>query len=90
MFTARLATRKLVCSVFRAQEDLTNRYSKLGRRGLATVSDAPLSRKVEQNNWEEGHYINYKKMSENLSVVRSRLNRPLTYAEKVDILVLRI
>ncbi|KAK4696005.1 hypothetical protein P7C71_g1851, partial [Lecanoromycetidae sp. Uapishka_2] len=30
-----------------------------------------------------GHYINYKKMSENLSVVRSRLNRPLTYAEKI-------
>lgn len=34
-------------------------------------------------NWEKGHYINYKKMSENLQVVRSRLNRPLTYAEKV-------
>lgn len=34
-------------------------------------------------NWEKGHYINYKKMSENLSVVRSRLNRPLTYAEKI-------
>jgi aconitate hydratase len=32
---------------------------------------------------EKGHYINYKKMSENLSVVRSRLNRPLTYAEKI-------
>ncbi|OAG40245.1 aconitate hydratase, mitochondrial [Fonsecaea monophora] len=34
-------------------------------------------------NWEKGHYINYKKMSENLAIVRSRLNRPLTYAEKV-------
>lgn len=34
-------------------------------------------------NWEKGHYINYKKMAENLSVVRSRLNRPLTYAEKI-------
>ena len=32
---------------------------------------------------EKGHYINYKKMSENLSIVRSRLNRPLTYAEKI-------
>ncbi|KAL9623837.1 MAG: hypothetical protein Q9160_001828 [Pyrenula sp. 1 TL-2023] len=31
----------------------------------------------------KGHYINYKKMSENLSIVRSRLNRPLTYAEKI-------
>ena len=32
---------------------------------------------------EEGNFINYKKMSENLAVVRSRLNRPLTYAEKI-------
>jgi aconitate hydratase len=50
---------------------------------LATVSDAPLSRKVEMTNWEKGHFINYKKMSENLAIVRSRLNRPLTYAEKI-------
>ncbi|KAL8962822.1 MAG: hypothetical protein Q9193_000840 [Seirophora villosa] len=50
---------------------------------MATVTDVPLSRKVEMTNWEKGHYINYKKMSENLSIVRSRLNRPLTYAEKV-------
>ncbi|KAL8951675.1 MAG: hypothetical protein Q9222_002355 [Ikaeria aurantiellina] len=50
---------------------------------MATVTDDPLSKKVEMTNWEKGHYINYKKMSENLSVVRSRLNRPLTYAEKV-------
>jgi aconitate hydratase len=67
------------------------RFSRLGRVGqslatrrqLATVSDAPLSRKVEMTNWEKGNYINYKKMSENLQVVRSRLNRPLTLAEKV-------
>jgi aconitate hydratase len=55
----------------------------LGRRQLATVSDAPLSRKVEMTNWEKGHFINYKKMSENLNIVRQRLNRPLTYAEKI-------
>lgn len=60
------------------------RRALLNRRGLATVSDAPdLSRKVEMTNWEKGHYINYQKMSENLSVVRSRLNKPLTYAEKI-------
>lgn len=52
-------------------------------RTLATVTDDPLAQKVEMTNWEKGHYINYKKMSENLSVVRSRLNRPLTYAEKI-------
>lgn len=67
------------------------KFSRLGRVGqslasrrqLATVSDAPLSRKVEMTNWEKGNYINYKKMSENLSVVRGRLNRPLTFAEKI-------
>ncbi|PHH82400.1 hypothetical protein CDD83_3279 [Cordyceps sp. RAO-2017] len=52
-------------------------------RRLATVLDSPLDRKVRQNNWEEGYFINYKKMSENLAIVRSRLNRPLTYAEKI-------
>src|SRR2546421_3975250 len=35
------------------------------------------------NNQESGNFINYKKMSENLSIVRQRLNRPLTYAEKI-------
>jgi len=67
------------------------KFSRLGRLGqslasrrqLATVSDAPLSRKVEMTNWEKGHYINYKKMSENLGIVRGRLNRPLTFAEKI-------
>jgi len=51
--------------------------------GYATVSDDPLSKKIEMTNWEKGHYINYKKMSENLAIVRKRLNRPLTFAEKV-------
>jgi aconitate hydratase len=53
------------------------------KRCLATVSDDPLSQKVEMTNWEKGHYINYKKMNENLNIVRARLNRPLTYAEKI-------
>lgn len=57
--------------------------ASLGVRRMATVSDSPLDKKVRQNNWEEGNFINYKKMSENLSIVRSRLNRPLTYAEKI-------
>jgi len=53
------------------------------RRTMATVSDSPLDKKVKQNNWEEGNFINYKKYAENLAVVRSRLNRPLTYGEKI-------
>ncbi|KAI5301545.1 Aconitate hydratase mitochondrial [Ascosphaera pollenicola] len=52
-------------------------------RGMATVADSPLDKKVEMTNWEKGNYINYKKMAENLDIVRSRLNRPLTYAEKI-------
>jgi aconitate hydratase len=50
---------------------------------MATVSDDPLSKKVKMNNWEENSFINYKRMSENLAIVRQRLNRPLTYAEKI-------
>ncbi|CAM1503754.1 Fc.00g013450.m01.CDS01 [Cosmosporella sp. VM-42] len=54
-----------------------------GIRRMATVSDHPLDQKVRQNNWEENNFINYKKMSENLDIVRARLSRPLTYAEKI-------
>ena len=53
------------------------------RRSMATVGDSPLDRKVRQNIHEANNFINYKKMSENLAVVRSRLNRPLTFAEKI-------
>jgi len=55
-----------------------------GRRGFASVVDAPkLDRNVEMTNRETGHYIPYKKLYENLQIVRSRLNRPLTYGEKI-------
>lgn len=54
-----------------------------GVRRMATVSDSPLDRKVRQNNQESNNFINYKKMSENLAIVRQRLNRPLTFAEKI-------
>ena len=53
-----------------------------GSRAFATTVD-PLDQKVEMTNHEHGHYINYKKMSENLAIVRSRLQRPLTFSEKV-------
>ncbi|CAG8050604.1 unnamed protein product [Penicillium nalgiovense] len=52
-------------------------------RDFATIGNDPLARKVEMTNQETGHYINYKKMSQNLDIVRSRLQRPLTYSEKV-------
>ncbi|RVX75288.1 Aconitate hydratase, mitochondrial [Exophiala mesophila] len=62
---------------------------RASRAGYATVSDSPLDKNksprllVEMTNWEKGHYINYKKMSENLAIVRKRLNKPLTLTEKV-------
>ncbi|CCX33232.1 putative mitochondrial aconitate hydratase [Pyronema domesticum] len=56
---------------------------RLKQRGMATVTGNPLDKKVEMANTEKGNYINYKKMSENLDIVRARLNRPLTYAEKI-------
>ncbi|KAI3396027.1 hypothetical protein diail_523 [Diaporthe ilicicola] len=75
-----LASRQVLGHVARSRAAV----GSLGlRRCMATVTDSPLDRKVKQNNWEEGNFINYKKMSENLAIVRSRLNRPLTYAEKI-------
>lgn len=51
-------------------------------RGMATVSDG-LSRKVEMTNQEKGNYIPYQKLSENLQIIRQRLNKPLTLTEKI-------
>jgi len=56
---------------------------QLGRRTFATLNDSALTKKVEMTNWEKGHYINYAGMNETLNIVRARLNRPLTYAEKI-------
>ena len=58
-------------------------FAQMGVRRMATVGDSPLDKQVRQNNHEKSNFINYKKMSENLAIVRGRLNRPLTYAEKI-------
>ncbi|KAI5790721.1 putative mitochondrial aconitate hydratase [Peziza echinospora] len=53
-------------------------------RGLASVSNVDaLSKKVPMNTWETGTFIDYKKMADNLAIVRGRLNKPLTLAEKI-------
>ncbi|RDL30444.1 Aconitate hydratase, mitochondrial [Venustampulla echinocandica] len=72
-----LATRQFLPAVQRRA------VAQLGVRRMATVSDNPLDRKVHQNIHEANNFINYKKMSENLAIVRQRLNRPLTFAEKI-------
>eukprot|EP00899_Mesostigma_viride_P025603 jgi/Mesvir1/6227/Mv00905-RA.1 len=38
---------------------------------------------VPMSKWEPDQHVNYKRIEENLKVVRSRLNKPLTLAEKV-------
>ncbi|RKF56108.1 Aconitate hydratase, mitochondrial [Erysiphe neolycopersici] len=55
----------------------------LGARCMATIGNSPLDKRVRQNNKELNNFINYKAMAENLAIVRSRLNRPLSYAEKI-------
>ncbi|RKO97278.1 hypothetical protein CXG81DRAFT_28136 [Caulochytrium protostelioides] len=51
----------------------------LGRRGLASITDEH----VPMSNLEKNKYINYKRMEDNLKVVRDRLNHPLSLAEKI-------
>ncbi|CAK7201878.1 Aconitate hydratase mitochondrial [Sporothrix eucalyptigena] len=75
-----LASRQLLGKAARSHAGLSGFAL---RRTMATVSDSPLDRKVHQNIWEKNNYINYKKMAENLDIVRARLNRPLSYAEKI-------
>ncbi|KAG6018082.1 hypothetical protein E4U54_004621 [Claviceps lovelessii] len=75
-----LASRQVLGNVARSR---VMRGAACSARSLATATNAALDRKVRQNIWEENNFINYKKMSENLAIVRGRLNRPLTYAEKI-------
>ncbi|KTW27218.1 aconitate hydratase, mitochondrial [Pneumocystis jirovecii RU7] len=51
-----------------------------GRR-WATAS--ALLEKVQISNWEPERFIRYSRIEENIEIVRKRLKRPLTYAEKV-------
>jgi aconitate hydratase len=66
--------------------------SAVAQRGYATCSEeAPeidpkiFERKVDLSNVEKGkgYYLNYKKLDENIKIVRERLNRPLTMSEKI-------
>lgn len=51
--------------------------------GNATASTRALTRKVEMNNLEHENFIDYAAMAKRLDVIRARLRRPLTYAEKL-------
>ncbi|KAK5668233.1 Aconitate hydratase mitochondrial [Batrachochytrium dendrobatidis] len=49
------------------------------RRNFASIAD----KKVALSNLEKDKYINYKRIEDNLKVVRDRLQHPLTLAEKI-------
>lgn len=53
--------------------------------GVRRLATAGLTRdsKVNQNLLEDFSFINYKQNLENVKIVKERLNRPLTYAEKL-------
>lgn len=53
------------------------------RRTLASFSNLTKDSKVNQNLLEDHSFINYKNDLKNVNIVRERLNRPLTYAEKI-------
>ncbi|KAL3229496.1 Aconitate hydratase, mitochondrial [Nakaseomyces bracarensis] len=53
------------------------------KRGLASVSNLTRDSKVNQNLLEDHSFINYKQNIEYVDIVRKRLGRPLTYAEKI-------
>jgi len=56
-------------------------------QGLKRTYATPASRigdtKVAMSAFEPNSYINYQRIEDNLAIVRSRLNRPLTLSEKV-------
>ncbi|KLO16647.1 aconitate hydratase [Schizopora paradoxa] len=52
-------------------------------RGLATAAPRIGDTKVSMSRLEPNSYINYQRIEDNLNVVRSRLNRPLTLSEKI-------
>lgn len=42
-----------------------------------------MATKVAMSAFDQNNFIQYEKMAENIKIVRERLNRPLTYAEKI-------
>ncbi|KAG8960311.1 Aconitate hydratase mitochondrial [Tulasnella sp. 408] len=52
-------------------------------KGMATAAPRIGDTKVRMSPLEEGNYINYQRIEDNLAIVRKRLNRPLTLSEKI-------
>lgn len=57
-----------------------SKTSLIGRRCASSLTR---DSKVLMNGWEDNAFINYKTHAANVDIVKKRLNRPLTYAEKI-------
>lgn len=66
-----------------ASRTLSARVSNQAKRSLATAAGLTRDSQVNQNLLEAHSFIQYKKLLENVDIVKKRLNRPLTYAEKI-------
>ncbi|KAK4689541.1 hypothetical protein P7C73_g553, partial [Tremellales sp. Uapishka_1] len=55
----------------------------IAKRSFATVNSNIGATQVAMSNLEKGKFINYQRIEDNLQIVRARLNRPLTLAEKI-------
>ncbi|BFZ56463.1 Aconitate hydratase mitochondrial [Savitreella phatthalungensis] len=53
------------------------------RRSLATQVDDIASTQVPMSIHENNKFVNYKRIQQNVDIVKRRLNRPLTYSEKL-------
>ncbi|KAI8379732.1 aconitate hydratase [Radiomyces spectabilis] len=58
------------------QKDVPSRF-------YAQASTNWAKQKVSMSNFEKNKYINYQRIEDNLQIVKRRLNRPLTYSEKI-------
>ncbi|KAJ3208766.1 Aconitate hydratase mitochondrial [Clydaea vesicula] len=63
---------KKICSTINCSN------AKISKRAFASVSD-----KVTMSPLESDKFINYKRIEDNLKIIRNRLNHPLTLAEKI-------
>ncbi|KAI9486786.1 MAG: aconitate hydratase [Benjaminiella poitrasii] len=56
---------------------------KAAKTPLFVRSYSWTSRNVSMSNFEKDKYINYQRIEDNLSIIKKRLNRPLTLSEKI-------
>ncbi|KAK9722816.1 Aconitate hydratase mitochondrial [Basidiobolus ranarum] len=74
----------MVLSFTRAARNLSPAVRKVAStRTLATAVGGTVPQKISMSNLEKDKYINYQRIEDNLSVIRKRLNHPLTLAEKI-------